>query len=476
MSKVLRDYQNDAVSAVCTEIHISPDNVLGRVVIPTGGGKTWVQAALLEFQREFNSKTRIHLVLAPRIMLANQLIREYRDYDNNKMLYRAVAFHSGDWDADDVEEFESFAWVEHNTTNVEDVKQAYKDAVKNGQDLVVFSTYHSCHKLLKVKFDTMIADESQYCTAEDFHEAVEKMQARIKLFFTATERHTVSDKGYGLNNEDVFGPRLYSITPAELIKKKVIVPPRLHFMHAQTDDEEKSVVNQVGEILLKQDELTANTLGFSKIIFAMKGTDDVKTVADNIKKIRKFTKTHDVFTITSKTGAQKNGEWMDRETFMSELKTSENAIICHYDILSEGIDVDGITGVAIMRGMSQSKLLQTIGRAMRIYKPAPELKKQAWVTVPVMNCDTSAKETISYFVKALRDGGYDVTKEDVEITGKERHMGDKAGVEDAYGEDDNNSSTGILKMVLHELEIDKFWKAVEVAAGVDSKLDAFFGV
>ena len=133
------------------------------------------------------------------------------------------------------------------------------------------------------------------------------MTARVKLFFTATERFTSSNKGRGLNNESVYGKRLWEISPAALVKLGLIVPPRMHIMYGETRNEEASIVSEVIEMAIEQDKLTRPELGFSKILFAMKGTDDVKTILNNIAKVRQALPAHDICTITSKTGAMVNG-------------------------------------------------------------------------------------------------------------------------------------------------------------------------
>jgi superfamily II DNA or RNA helicase len=464
----LRNHQQEAFDNVVSEITKGRGSATGRVVMPTGAGKTFVEAALIDYQRANNTGTRIHLVLAPRILLANQLIGEYRKFSG--LAYRVIAFHSGHYEPED----ETIRWKEANTTRVIDVEEAYKAAVKNNQDLVVFSTYHSCEKLAGINFDTMIADESQYCVSENFNDSIKKLTARVKLFFTATEKFTASNSGKGLNNETIYGSRLYYISPAELIRLNLIVPPRMHIMYGETRDEEASIVSEVAEMAKEQDVLTRPDLGFSKILFAMKGTDDVKSIEDNLAKLRVAMPEHDVFTITSKTGARVNGVKIPREQFINELKDRKNCLIFHYDILSEGIDVDGITGVCLMRNLGLAKLLQTIGRAVRIYKPAPELKKQAWISVAVLNGDEDDKERVKFFVNAIRNSGYDISSEDVVITGLERHTADEEGVEDAYGETKNNFSNLFITEVFHEIEDDKFWDDIKTVETVDQKFDMLF--
>jgi len=463
----LRPHQQQAFDNVINEINNGEGSAIGRIVMPTGAGKTFVEAALIDYQRTENSKTRIHLVLAPRILLANQLIGEFRKFSG--LNYRVIAFHSGHYEPED----ETIRWKEANTTRVSDVEDAYKAAVQCDQDLVVFSTYHSCEKLAGIDFDTMIADESQYCVTENFNDSIKKLSARVKMFFTATERFTASNNGRGLNNESIYGKRLYYISPAELIRLMLIVPPRMHIMYGETKSEEASIVHEVCEMAKEQDALTRPDLGFSKILFAMKGTDDVKTVEDNIAKMRVALPEHDIFTITSKTGAKINGVKIRREQFIEELKNRKNCLIFHYDILSEGIDVDGITGVCLMRNLGLAKLLQTIGRAVRTYKPAPELKKQAWISVAVINGDEDDKERVKSYVNAIRDGGHDISAEDVVETGIARHAADEEQVDDAYAKPKSNFSNLFIEQVFHEIEEEEFWDDIKSVGGVDDQLDKF---
>ena len=81
----LYDHVVDAIEAVYES---TTDR--GRVIIPTGGGKTAIEAHSLRL-RGISDKFKIHLVLSPRIALTNQLIKEYRNYIGHD--YLAMAFH-----------------------------------------------------------------------------------------------------------------------------------------------------------------------------------------------------------------------------------------------------------------------------------------------------------------------------------------------------------------------------------------------
>lgn len=465
----LRAHQQDALNSVINAVTEGSGTAVGRVIMPTGAGKTFVEAAVINYQMSNNSKSKIHLVLAPRILLANQLIKDYREF-NDTASYRALAFHSGTHEPD----YSKIKWQEKATTSVQTVYEELQKCLRKNQDMVIFSTYHSCGKLKGIDFDTIIADESQYCVTEDFNNSIRQLTGRVRLFFTATERHTASDNGRGLNNTSLYGERLYEISPAELIKLNLIVPPRLHIMYGETKNTEASVISEIIELAKTQIQLTEPNLGFSKVLFAMNGTDDVKTVVDNLAKIKTELPKHDIFTITSKTGAMINGQVIRREQFLKELKLRDNCLIFHYDILSEGIDVDGITGVALMRNMGLAKLLQTIGRAVRTYKPAPELKKQAWISVPVINGNEDDKEQVKRYVNAIRDAGFDISAETVYETGETRHMANDEGIDDAYGKAKTNFNNQFISDIFHEIESEEFWDDIRNSNSMDEDLDILF--
>ena len=53
---------------------------------------------------------------------------------------------------------------------------------------------------------------------------------------------------------------------------------------------------------------------------------------------------------------------------MTQLEDNEDAILFHYDILTEGIDLPAITGVLPLRDLPLIKLIQNVGRSVRLLK------------------------------------------------------------------------------------------------------------
>jgi len=438
----IRPYQAD-----CLDILLNTDEN-GRIVIPTGGGKTLIEASYLGRQLSF-AGGKVHLVLAPRIALLSQLSKEYRDLAGQG--YIALAFHSGTAEPD----YEKVKWQEFATTDIVKVEEELKRAKSLSKDLVIFSTYHSMHKLVNMLFTMVIADESQYLVSPEYFDKWNLLQATRRLCFTATEKHTPVLNGRGLNNTVVFGEVLYQVSPKELIAGGWIVPPKLHIMYASTADSIKTSLDEVINLAKYQDQVALETMPASKILFAMNGTKAVRKVIEDIAVIKKAMPNHKIFTILSnaKFGAMVDGIKVARGNFMKELRECDNALIFHYDILSEGIDIDGITGVAIMRNMTKSKLIQTIGRALRIFKANPNAKQFALVSVAVLNNNNDTRAWVAEVVSQIRDAGFEINIEEVNFTGEDGPGNISTGIDDQYDLGGRKGAKKFLQDILHEQEL-----------------------
>src|SRR5574343_193221 len=125
----LWEHQEKAVNSVKSEAEKNNGNALGRIVIPTGGGKTVIQATVMDYIMDAYPVHRVHLVVAPRIVLVNQLRQEYSNINNDA---GAVVFHSGKAEYD-----ENKVWEEISTTDVNTLKERYtKSHVSKGHNNV----------------------------------------------------------------------------------------------------------------------------------------------------------------------------------------------------------------------------------------------------------------------------------------------------------------------------------------------------
>ncbi|NJO61105.1 MAG: hypothetical protein HC836_23425, partial [Richelia sp. RM2_1_2] len=147
--------------------------------------------------------------------------------------------------------------------------------------------------------------------------------------------------------------------------------PRLHVAQANTTGDElldaAEIVVETYKVHTKESKIPV------KMIVNTGGTKFIEHLF-NGNFVRGNLPGVDLFAISSKHGAlqyvAKTGKIIDfsgkRKEWLTAIKNCKTAIIFHYDIISEGIDIDGITGTLIMRNNGLAKLIQIVGRTVRL--------------------------------------------------------------------------------------------------------------
>jgi superfamily II DNA or RNA helicase len=124
---------------------------------------------------------------------------------------------------------------------------------------------------------------------------------------------------------------------------------------------------------------------------------------------------------------------MKKYKFLKRLKSmgaEEECIIFHVDMIGEGIDVPGITGVMPFRNCEMSKFVQNIGRAARLHKEDRKkfykgeikpsevtkyIKPYSWIIIPTFLVDSAGfADRFRGIIQKLRTE-YGITKENVLI-------------------------------------------------------------
>lgn len=339
--KQLRPYQIKA-------LNILKNHNRGICVLPTGSGKTTV--FIEDARRRFNESDRplVGVVVAPIILLCNQIAEEFRETIRDKVEYFSILVHSG----------------EDGTTNPEQIK-LNSDLVKMmNKHQIIFTTYRSLPRIHEagIQIDFAIFDEAHHSTKDSNFVGVAHTSrtAEKTFFYTATPKDTKDVKS--MLNSEVYGGTIYKLSPKELVEDGYILPPRIETYEASTNDAE-NVINFVNSIDGNPKVLVASHS--TKSLFEMFSESDL---LEELKE-----KSYHVLHITSKYGAFVNGEKVSRPEFfslMNELCTDEEAkvIIFHVQILSEGISVPGISHILMMRNLGMMEMAQTIGRAIRLHK------------------------------------------------------------------------------------------------------------
>ena len=350
----LRDHQKDIIQLMTTKNK-------GKVLVPTGGGKTlcMIQDAKWRFSMPVPQTI---VVVAPRILLANQLCSEFLEHiDNTEVLH----VHSGD--------------THHfKTTKPKTMEKWYHKTIKN---ILIFTTYHSLHRIQEaqdIEVDTIYFDEAHNSVQKNFLPAVKHFSnyATRKYFFTATPKEN-RNPDLGMNNAKVFGKVIAQVPAPELIAKGYIIPPKV-----------KAVKYPVGHFSSQEEidkkvilDALKNEKHMDKVLVTSKSTNNIRNL---ITKTDFQAICHDmkynVLWITSKFGAIINGKKVNRETFFNLMNKWGNDpekkfVMFHHSILSEGMNVSGLTAAILMRNLDLITMAQTIGRVIRLDKSDAEKLK-----------------------------------------------------------------------------------------------------
>ena len=340
----LRPHQQTALDAM-------KEHSKGQVIVPTGGGKTLVAIEHTKsiIDRGYNS---VQIVVAPRILLAEQLSSEFLEEIENVSVMHV---HSGE--------------THHfSTTKSDEIQEWVSDT--QGHKLI-FTTYHSLHRLqeAEVFVNAIYFDEAHNSVQRNFIEAVEyfSLESEYCYFFTATPKHSLTPMKVGMNESDIFGNIICQVPAPKLVEQGYILPPKVK---VYKDD------------ILKKDELTADVDSrkiidniddhkTKKVLVCAKATKQITRLVSQTDFCVELTERgYNWMYITAKTGAIINGKKVNREKFFDTLNEwgkddDKKFVVLHHSILSEGINVKGLEAVLFLRSMDYIGISQTIGRVIR---------------------------------------------------------------------------------------------------------------
>lgn len=480
----LRDYQDDAASFV-------ENTKLGQVILPTGTGKSVIQGEVIARRIIKLNRFGIYVILTPRILLTNQLMKDVATYltENYNIVISALTVHSGNpaelYEEDDDEDSKSvFAAMENNaTTNTDYIVLRIKQCKIEKKPLFICCTYNSIPTLIralektKVKVEQVLCDEAHSIIEKEFNDNVAKLKKFSKRihFFTATQKITGNEHGNGMDNEKFYGSVIFRRTPREMIDAGFMIRPRLHWEKAPEETTWSQMVSQAFETHQKKLKKGYN----AKILVCCDGS---KTVLDLINdwnfynwrntKYGNFDvesqQTDDPVTLFSIAShediqCQIDGVKVTRNEFLKRLKNHKGkAIVLHINILTEGIDVPDFSGVMFIRNMGLSRFLQSVGRATRrhikdvgkeVLKFKKWFKPYAWVIVAERG-DSDKTANLTTIVHNMRQAGFEPMEE--VVIAFDRGTGDNAEFDMTnVTEEDRKSTFGKLFDIEHKIEMEK---------------------
>ena len=347
----LRSHQQRALTAMQSADH-------GQIIVPTGGGKTII---MIEHVRQLiNNNSQTIVVVAPRILLANQLCEEFMGLIDNPTLHVCHA-HSGE-----TRFFKS--------TKSDKIALFNNTARAAGESCIIFTTYHSLSRVVDagIDVDAIYFDEAHNACTKHFFVAVAAMSmiAEKKYFFTATPRISAKHDR-GMNNADVFGAVIENVPAPELIEGGHILRPTIVPFETDHEVDKKNPhlvhSNTVQDVIDNLDETHA-----AKVLVAVPSSKVLGNILGHTDLLSQLKERgYDVLHVTSKFGAYVNDKKVSREIFFETLtewgkEEGRKFVLFHYSILSEGINVPGLTHCILLRNLNVVEMAQTIGRVIRL--------------------------------------------------------------------------------------------------------------
>ena len=347
MKVTLRPHQSSALNVM------ENDNI-GQIIVPTGGGKTYIM--IQDCIRNLNNNVTV--IVAPRILLAQQLCADFLSLIDDKV----SVFHT-----------HSGRTTYASSTKPDEIKEW---VVNNNGNKLVFTTYHSLHKVVEsgINIDTIYFDEAHNGTAKSFFVSVNKCSqiASRCYYFTATPKISYKHDR-GMNNVNVWGKILLDVDARDLIKCGSIIPPTiqsfpvdLHFSkynaHAHHSLTVQSFIKSI------------NNYDGAKVLISVPSSRILNKMIGHTKLLSQLKDLgYDVLHITSKFGAYVNQTKVNRTEFFTTLKkwgeeSARKFVIFHYSILSEGINISGLSHTLLLRNLNIVEMAQTIGRVIRLHK------------------------------------------------------------------------------------------------------------
>ena len=202
----------------------------GQVIVPTGGGKT--MCMIEDAKRRFaqNSLPKTIVVVAPRILLANQLSSEFLEFITD---VEVIHVHSGE--------------THHkSTTKTDQLEYWYHNSTEN---LLIFTTYHSLNKIsasLDIEVDTIYYDEAHNSVQKNFYPPTEHFShhANRCYYFTATPKHSRTPEKAGMNWSQTYGNVICQVPAPQLVNQGYILPPKVEVYRTRILEKDELVADR----------------------------------------------------------------------------------------------------------------------------------------------------------------------------------------------------------------------------------------
>ena len=431
----LRPYQVEIDMAV--DCFLDGAKQRGQIYSPTGSGKT--ESFINTIKKQLNGARRI-CIAHPRLNLSREQLQRFKDAFGTTPPF-IVSFNSG-----------SNTGAHLETTNQQEVENLFKS---EKDDILVFSSYQSLHRLVDLKFDLMVFDEAHNAVSETRVDILENLNADKILFYTATP---IIDSNFnrlstididddfefckGMNNPNHFGHIIYEVPPKRLIAEGYIVKPDIHTVEFELkinpETGKKEIANPCHVAALAfnaqyQELVLQDKMPYAQMLVAFSSVDNIEYFNMHLnefeaKLLPELKGKVATFTTESRNGTFRNGVPFTTPFAQTVQEHKGNAVICHYNQIGEGIDISSITGFMSMRNLRPAGYIQMLGRSGRPfvqdyieggngklkYPIETRLKKHCLATIPtvegvptVISDGRPVPLDVATLINSFVNGGYD---------------------------------------------------------------------
>ena len=378
-----------------------------------------------------------------------------------------------------------------STTTKDEIKKAIETHRSLNRDIVIVTTYHSLDRLEGLDINTIYCDEAHLLATErdlsEFKTNFNSIQSSRTFFFTATPKDAYDEEteAFLMNNKDVFGEKI-GLKFGEAVKLGCIVKPVIHLATPTNYDAEKSFesIDNYCKFIKEVYKSHKNWLfvnSFDNKLIAPKLLVKCPSVDDMWGIHESLINDTDFSNVKIFAGASRNDDGSkhyinnesinSRDEFLSSMKKltgTEESIFLHYDILSEGIDVPGITGVFFLIDTLPTvpKILQNIGRATRLNVIDREklrsnlisvddyskwIKPYCAIILPIIKINSEyVVSDISRKIREMRDFGIDPKY--IVSEGNDIPVGKKPEDLDMLNNPNKRTRFDLIERISHEIE------------------------
>lgn len=413
----------------------------GQVIFPTGTGKSvYQQMMIVDDIKECFPERRSYLIASHRLLLNKQLLVKISGaLESLGVKFNVLFVGSGKESKEEFAEFHKDKDISHIveakfTTRTDEIEKFKEKTINGGKYLLIVSTYNSIDKLYTTPIRIGLFDEAHESTTKEFTENLKMVLPMFekKFFFTATRK--VVDIERGMNDKNIYGEVIVSMTNRDAIDKNLIVQPKLHFVDSGHDLTWPEVtLNQKIDLIIScfsnhkqqidSESYDPKSQG-AKLLFTMNNQKDIKDILTN----ERFLDYCGMWSINTLGVCSDhkyiNGEEVnaiDIEKGIASAGNKEDMMLFHIKMLTAGIDIPSLTGVVIFNLKELSSMSQVVGRALRInpidrknilnktYDKNKAVKPFAYVIIPMFIDEVEMKDMVSVIDILYKD--YNMTEE-----------------------------------------------------------------